>query len=46
MKTQASARVTLTSEIPVGSTWGDKCEVEQVRQQAIEEAPGKIARFA
>jgi hypothetical protein len=46
MKTPALARVTLTLEIPISSTWGDKCEVGQVRQQATEEALGKIARFA
>lgn len=32
------ARVRLTIEIDVGSTWGEECQLKQINSQAAEEA--------
>lgn len=40
-----SARVTLTLDIAVRSTWGADCSMEQVHRQATEEAVGYIKRL-
>jgi hypothetical protein len=37
MSTIARAKVTLTVEIEVGSTWGDDCSLSQVYDQAARE---------
>ncbi len=42
---KATAHVTLTVEITVGSTWGDNCTVGQIYKQAAEEALGIIDRL-
>lgn len=39
---QATARVTLEVEIKVNATWGPDCSIQQVHQQAAEEAIGRI----
>jgi hypothetical protein len=41
-KKTASARVTVTVEIDVGSSWGDDCSVGQVHDSASREALGKL----
>jgi hypothetical protein len=38
MGATATARVTLTVEIDIGSTWGDDCKLSQVYDQAKEQA--------
>lgn len=40
----ASARVTLEVEIQVSSKWGADCSIQQVHQQALEEASVKLSR--
>jgi hypothetical protein len=42
LKVTAAARVTLTVEVTVGSTWGGECAVSQVHDQASAEAQGII----
>ena len=34
----ATAKVTLTVEVAVSSTWGDDCPISQIHKQAAEEA--------
>jgi hypothetical protein len=41
----ASARVRLEVEIQVGSKWGADCSIQQVHEQAFEEASGKLGRM-
>lgn len=41
-KISTHARVTLTIEFSVGSSWGEKCSIEQVHKQAVDEAYGFI----
>ncbi len=43
-KVSASARVTLTVEVDVGSTWGEACQLKQIHKQASEEAVGALMR--
>lgn len=38
----ATARVTLTVEIDVRSTWGDGCDIAQVYRQAEDQARGYL----
>ncbi len=38
----AAARVTLTIEVNVSSTWGDGCDLAQVYQQAEREARNHV----
>ena len=40
----APAKVTVTIEVPVGGSWGEKCDLAQVYDQAIEEALGWVER--
>lgn len=42
MGTIATAKVTLTVEIQVSSTWGDDCAISQVYDQAEKAARGAI----
>jgi hypothetical protein len=37
-KVHASAKVTLTVEVPVRSGWGQDCPISQVHRQAADEA--------
>jgi hypothetical protein len=41
----AHARVTLTVEIAVHSSWGEKCDLAQVYQQAEREAREHLDRY-
>jgi hypothetical protein len=41
---RASARVTITVEMPSGSTWGPGCSVEQIHKQAGEEVKNYVSR--
>jgi hypothetical protein len=45
MMVQATARVTLTVDIEVGSTWGDTCPIAQIHKQATEDALGILRRM-
>lgn len=42
VRTSTSARVTVTVEVRVGSTWGPRCDLAQVYGQATEEAIGML----
>ena len=44
-KYSATARVTLTLEVSVGSSWGEDCTVKQVHDQAAEEALGFVGKL-
>jgi len=37
MKISAYAKVTVTLEIPAGSSWGPECKMDQIHNQASEE---------
>lgn len=39
---RTSAKVTLTIEIPVGSSWDHRCKIEQVQRQATDAALNKL----
>jgi hypothetical protein len=41
-KPSGCARVLLTIEVPVNSSWGDDCTVGQIYKQAADEALGYI----
>jgi hypothetical protein len=45
MKQSAHARVTITVEVSVGSSWGDDCPISQVHKQAAQEAQEKLERL-
>ena len=40
----ATARVTLTVEVDIKSTWGDDCKLDQIYKQAAEEAVNNLQR--
>lgn len=42
---RAHAKVTVTIEVPVGSTWGPDCNLKQVHAQAKEDALHAIQRW-
>jgi len=43
-KMKATAKVKLTLEIPIGSSWGKDCTVDQVMKQAKNEAADIVHR--
>lgn len=45
MKTKATARVTVTVEVPITSVWGADCSLSQVYEQAASEAIGLIGNL-
>ncbi len=45
IKHSASARVQLTIEVDVGSSWGGDCTVAQVHKQGEEEAIGCVRQL-
>ena len=46
MKSTVSADVVLGIRIPVGSTWGSECSMDQIVKQASEEAVNSVrAKF-
>jgi hypothetical protein len=42
MTVSVHARVTVTLEIPAGSSWGPECAMSQIKKQATENVLGKI----
>ena len=40
----ATARVTLTVEVDIKSTWGDDCKLDQIYKQAAEEAVNSLTQ--
>lgn len=40
----ATARVTVTIEIDADSSWGSGCTIDQIRDQAIESAMGRLRK--
>jgi hypothetical protein len=40
----ATARVTLTVEVDIKSTWGDDCKLDQIYKQAAEEAVSSLTQ--
>lgn len=41
----ATARATVTIEIPINDSWGEDCTVGQIYKQAEDSARGKIAKM-
>ncbi len=41
---RARAVVQVTLEIPARSHWGDACQLEQVRKQAVEDVLGQLRK--
>lgn len=46
MSNVTKAKVTMTVEVDVPSTWGDECPISQVRDQATTEAKAMVCQSA
>lgn len=45
MLTKAHAKVTLTIELPIESSWGGDCRLDQVRHQAKDAALNQVRKW-